>query len=110
LGHPLADFVNHLMMYRLPPSILSGLGGVHVAALNLMSEDAYVAAYCRRTGRDGIGQLGFYRAFALFRLAAIYHGIKARAMRGTAASAHAEALAAHYPLLARMGRAEAETA
>ena len=110
LGHPLADFVNHLMMYRLPPSILSGLGGVDVAALNLMSEDAYVAAYCCRTGRDGVGQLGFYRAFALFRLAAIYHGIKARAMRGTAASAHAEALAVQYPLLARMGWAEAETA
>lgn len=25
LGHPLADFTNHLMMYRLPPTILSVL-------------------------------------------------------------------------------------
>ncbi len=110
LGHPLADFVNHLMMYRLPPAILSGLGGVDLASLNLMSEEAYVAAYCRRTGRNGIGQLGFYRAFALFRLAAIYHGIKARAMLGTAASAHADTLATQYPLLARMSWAEAEAA
>jgi len=110
LGHPLADFVNHLMMYRLPPAILSGLGGVDLASLNLMSEEAYVAAYCRRTGRDGIGQLGFYRAFALFRLAAIYHGIKARAMLGTAASAHADTFATQYPLLARMSWAEAEAA
>lgn len=110
LGHPLADFVNHLMMYRLPPAILSGLAGIDVGALNLMPEDAYVAAYCRRTGREGIGQLGFYRAFALFRLAAIYHGIKARALRGTAASAHAETLAAQYPLLAGLAWTEAEAA
>ncbi|MCP1470282.1 aminoglycoside phosphotransferase (APT) family kinase protein [Sphingobium sp. OAS761] len=107
LGHPLADFVNHLMMYRLPPTILSGLRGTDVDTFGLMSEDDYVAAYCRRTGRDGIGDLDFYRAFSLFRLAAIYHGIKARALRGTAASAHAEALAAHYPLLAELGWNEA---
>jgi aminoglycoside phosphotransferase (APT) family kinase protein len=103
LGHPLADFTNHLMMYRLPPAILSGLAGVDLAAAGMMEEAEYVAAYCRRTGRDGIDQLGFYRAFALFRLAAIYHGIKARALRGTAASAHADELASHYPLLAELG-------
>lgn len=107
LGHPLADFTNHLMMYRLPPTILSGLGGVDVAALNLMPEAAYIDAYCRRTGRDGIDHLDFYRAFALFRLAAIYHGIKARAMRGTAASAHAAEFASYYPLLAQLGWAQA---
>ena len=110
LGHPLADFVNHLMMYRLPPAILSGLRGADFAALKLMPEEEYIAAYCRRTGRDGIGHIGFYRAFALFRLAAIYHGIKARALRGTAASAHAEELAAQYPLLAQLGWSEAEAA
>ena len=75
-----------------------------------MPEQVYIAAYCRRTGRDGIGHIGFYRAFALFRLAAIYHGIKARALRGTAASAHAEELAAQYPLLAQLGWSEAEAA
>jgi aminoglycoside phosphotransferase (APT) family kinase protein len=110
LGHPLADFVNHLMMYRLPPEILSGLRGVDIAALNLMPEAAYVEAYCRRTGRAGIEHLGFYRAFALFRLAAIYHGIKARAARGTAASAHAQSFAAQYPLLAALAWDEAEAA
>lgn len=110
LGHPLADFVNHLMMYRLPPAILSGLGGIDIAALNLMPERAYIAAYCRRTGREGIDHLGFYRAFALFRLAAIYHGIRARAMRGTAASAHAAEFASHYPLLAELGWIQTESA
>ena len=58
-------------------------------ALNIPSEEAYVAAYCRRTGRSGIPDLGFYIAFNLFRLAAILHGIKGRLARGTASSAHA---------------------
>lgn len=107
LGHPLADFTNHLLMYRLPPAILSGLGGVDLAALNLVPEQDYIDAYCRRTGREGIDNIAFYRAFSLFRLAAIYHGIMARALRGTAASAHARELASHYPLLAGMAWTEA---
>lgn len=102
LGHPLADFTNHLAMYRLPPAILSGLRGADLTALNLPDEAEYTRAYCRRTGRDGIENLDFLLAFSLFRLAAIYHGIKARALRGTAASAHAEAMAAQFPLLARL--------
>ena len=106
LGHPLADFTNHLMMYRLPPTILSGLSGVDIAALNLMPENAYIDAYCRRTGRERMNDLAFYRAFALFRLAAIYHGIKARALRGTASSAHAAEFAEQYSLLAQLGQAQ----
>ena len=100
LGHPLADFVNHAMMYHLPPTILSGLEGTDLLALNLPSEDAYVAQYCARTGRTEIANMEWLLAFALFRLAAIYHGIKARALRGNASSAHALELAAAYPMLA----------
>ena len=89
LGHPLADFTYHLMMYRMPAGITTGLAGLDLAALNIPSEADYVAAYCRRTGRDGIADLDFYMAFNLFRLAGIVHGIKGRLVRGTAASAHA---------------------
>jgi aminoglycoside phosphotransferase (APT) family kinase protein len=89
LGHPLADFSYHLMMYRMPASIFTGLAGLDLPALNIPSEADYVAAYCRRTGRGGIDNLDFYAAFNMFRLAAILHGIKGRLVRGTAASAHA---------------------
>ena len=85
LGHPLADFSYHLMMYRMPDA----LGGADLAALNIPSEQDYVSAYCRRTGRDGLADLDFYMAFNLFRLAGIVHGIKGRLVRGTASSAHA---------------------
>ena len=89
LGHPLADFAYHLMMYRMPEGMSAGLAGRDLAALNIPSEEDYVAAYCARTGRSGIPDLDFYMAFNMFRLAGIIHGIKGRIARGTAASAHA---------------------
>jgi aminoglycoside phosphotransferase (APT) family kinase protein len=41
----------------------------------------------------------FYIAFSFFRLAAIFHGIKGRFVRGTASSAHASERAAVLPEL-----------
>lgn len=54
LGHPLSDFAYHLMMYSLPPHIIGGFAGADLARLAIPSRDDYVAAYCRRTGREGI--------------------------------------------------------
>jgi aminoglycoside phosphotransferase (APT) family kinase protein len=89
LGHPLADFAYHLMVYRMPPGFSTGLAGLDLPALNIPSEEDYIADYCRRTGRDGIERLDFHLAFSLFRLAAIIHGIKGRLIRGTASSPQA---------------------
>ncbi|HEY0028575.1 MAG TPA: phosphotransferase family protein [Allosphingosinicella sp.] len=107
LGHPLADFSYHLMMYRMPAGITTGLAGLDLEAHNIPSEDEYVAAYCRRTGRDGIPHLDFYIAFNLFRLSAIVHGIKGRLARGTAASAHADKMAASLDGLAELAWSQA---
>ena len=104
LGHPLADFAYHAMMYRMPPDIVPGLGQADIAALNIPSEADYIAAYCRRTGRSDIPGYGFYLAFNLFRLAAIFHGIKGRVLRGTAANAQAAQRAEAFPRLARLAR------
>ncbi len=102
LGHPLADFTYHAMMYRMPPSIVAGLAGADLAALNIPDEAAYVAAYCRRTGRESIPGYDFYVAFNFFRMAAIFHRIKGRAIRGTAASASAHERAKAFPELAEL--------
>lgn len=102
LGHPLADFAYHAMMYQMPPHIVAGLGGADLAALNIPSEADYVASYCRRTGRDDIADWDFYIAFNYFRLAAIFHGIKGRVIRGTAASEHARERAQSFPTLAML--------
>jgi aminoglycoside phosphotransferase (APT) family kinase protein len=103
LGHPLADFSYHLMMYRMPDA----LGEADLAALNIPAEQDYVAAYCRRTGRDGLPDLDFYMAFNLFRLAGIVHGIKGRLVRGTAASAHAAEMVKRLEPLSDLAWAQA---
>jgi aminoglycoside phosphotransferase (APT) family kinase protein len=100
LGHPLADFTYHLMVWRMPAGVSTGLAGLDLRALNIPSEAEYVAAYCRRTGRDGIPDIDFYMAFNMFRLAAIVHGIKGRLVRGTASSGHAAQMAASLEPLA----------
>jgi len=105
LGHPLSDFAYHALMYRMPPDIVAGLAGVDLARLRIPSEQDYVAAYCAKTGRSGIPDYSFYITFNLFRLAAIFHGIKGRVIRGTASSLHARERAANFPRLARLGHA-----
>jgi aminoglycoside phosphotransferase (APT) family kinase protein len=98
------------MMYRMPAGITTGLAGLDLRALNIPSEEEYVAAYCRRTGREGIPHLDFYIAFNLFRLSAIVHGIKGRLARGTAASAHADKMAASLEGLAGLAWEQARIA
>lgn len=89
LGHPLADFAYHTMTWRLAPGEFRGLVGFPLAELGIPDEAAYVAAYCRRTGRDAIPNWDYYQAFNMFRLAAILQGIMARALQGNASSAEA---------------------
>ncbi|WP_218508991.1 phosphotransferase family protein [Variovorax sp. dw_308] len=107
LGHPLADFAYHAMMYRMPPDILGGIMGVDLAASRLPDEAEYVRAYCERTGRDGIGDLDFYVAFNMFRFAAILHGIRGRVLRGTASSPEAVALSSKFERVAELAWGEA---
>jgi aminoglycoside phosphotransferase (APT) family kinase protein len=99
LGHPGADFAYNAMMYRMPPHIVAGLGGADLAKLGIPSEEDYVAAYCTRTGRSAMPDYDFYMAFNFFRLAAIFHGIKGRVVRGTASSAQAKERVAVLPEL-----------
>lgn len=110
LGHPLADFAYHAMVYSMPPDIVAGLGGADPAALGLPTLEDYIAAYCRRTGRDGIADWNFYLAFNYFRLAAIFHGIKGRALRGNASNAQAAQRALAFPRLARLAHSFIEKA
>jgi aminoglycoside phosphotransferase (APT) family kinase protein len=104
LGHPLADFAYNAMVYRLPPDIISGLTQADLYALGIPSEKEYLAAYCSKVGRHPLAEedWAFCIAFNLFRLAAIYHGIKGRMIRGNAASLHARRRAENFPVLTRL--------
>jgi len=93
LGDPAADFVYHLMMYRMPAGMFTGLDGLDFAELGIPAEQQYIEAYCTRTGRSSLPHVDYLMVFVMFRIAAICHGIRGRLARGSASSAHAEATA-----------------
>ncbi len=85
LGHPLCDLAYNCIGYHIPAPP-HGFAKVDFAATGIPTEQAYVAAYCRRTGRTSIDHWTYYMAFSLFRLAAIAQGVYKRHLDGTAAS------------------------
>jgi aminoglycoside phosphotransferase (APT) family kinase protein len=91
LGHPLADFSYHVMLWRVGAGEIPGLKDVDLAPLGIPSEEEYVATYCDRMGRGSIdrGVWEFCMTYNLFRIACIRQGIMRRALEGTAASRHA---------------------
>ena len=103
LGHPLADFAYHLMAWRLGPGQFRGMHGMDLTALGIPEEDEYVGLYCQRTGRSSIGNVDFYLAYNMFRLAAILQGIARRAIDGTSADPDA-------PEVGKRARAVADVA
>ncbi|MCP5432247.1 MAG: phosphotransferase family protein [Alphaproteobacteria bacterium] len=105
LGHPLADFTYHLMQWQSPSVETGGkaLQELDLKALGIPTADEYVAAYCRRTGRNGLPELDFYFAYNLFRMAGIVQGIVGRVRDGTAASANAYSSSDHVRNLAERG-------
>ena len=110
LGHPGADFTYHAMMYHMPSDIVAGLRGVAVDALGVPSEADYLQAYCRRTGRSAMPDYDYGLAFNFFRLAAIFHGIKGRVIRGTAVSPYAKERASKLQILVELCRQKVERA
>jgi aminoglycoside phosphotransferase (APT) family kinase protein len=109
LGHPAADFAYHAMMYRMPPHIVAGLAGADLAGLCIPTEQEYLASYCKNRGIEDMLGYAFYITFNFFRLAAIFHGIRGRVIRGTAASAQARERAAAFPTLAQLAYSSARS-
>jgi aminoglycoside phosphotransferase (APT) family kinase protein len=89
LGHPLADLAYNCLTYHLPAEALGRAEAVESDRSGMPDESSYVAAYCRRTGRDGVPNWNFYLAFSMFRLASILQGVYARGLKGNAASSYA---------------------
>ena len=89
LGHPLGDLGYSCMAYHsavVGPNSLEGLAGPQSG---ILTEQEYLAEYCRLTGRDRIADFNFYLAFSFFRLASILQGVYKRGIQGNASSAAA---------------------
>ena len=106
IGHPLADLAYNCIPWRLPVA-MEGLVGAD--APGIPSEAEYVAAYCRRTGRDDVPELDFFVVFSLFRWAAIAAGVYHRALDGNAADARAMLIGNKFKALAEAAWTLAET-
>ena len=108
LGHPLADFAYHCMAWKVSPQLFRGVAGLDLASLGIPPLDAYIDAYCRRTGRKGIDNFDYYLAYNLFRMAGILQGIMKRVAEGTAASDQAVSMGRAARPLAELGWQVAE--
>ena len=97
-------------MYRMPAGMFTGLAGLDFAELGIPTEQEYVDAYCRRTGRGSLQHIDYLVVFVMFRLAAICHGIRGRLVRGSASSAHAKETAALTEPLAELALTQAKFA
>lgn len=86
IGHPLADLAFNCIIYHSHSITFGSLIGVDFETSGIPREEDYVAAYCRRTGRDGIEDWNFYLAFSMFRLASIGQGVFKRNLDGIGAA------------------------
>ena len=92
LGHPLADLGQFLGVQELPPDyLLPGLRGIDRVAQGLPTQEALAQRYLRAMGIDPHTDLRFYKAFAMFRQAAMSAGLRRRAALGTAVAESARA-------------------
>ena len=103
LGHPLSDLAYTCMLYDVMLPKIGGLAGVDFKKSGIPDEDAFVARYCALVGRDGVPDLSYYKAFSVFRLAAIAQGVYKRSLDGNASSTEAAMFGAAVPHLAGIG-------
>ena len=110
LGDPVADFSYLAMHWAMPADGGAGLQGLDLEALGIPTLDDLVRCYSERTGVPVAGNLDWYFAYNLFRLAGIVQGIKKRVLDGTASHAQAEEMAKRVPMLAQAAWRFAEKA
>src|SRR3990167_8723818 len=89
LGDPFADLAYFLLPFDLPRGglLLRGLSEKHRRDSGIPDRETLASRYCRATGQPLPSGWPAYRAFALFRTAAIAHGVFHRQTAG-ALTAH----------------------
>lgn len=73
LGDPRADFAYHAMIWHLRPRLFDGLEYEVRAGSGIPELRSYVSEYTRKTGNTFDGNLSYFIAFSMFRLAAMLH-------------------------------------
>lgn len=103
LGHPLADLAYTCMLYDVAMPKIGGLLGVNFAATGIPTEDEFVARYLATAGGVPSADWAYFKAFSLFRLAAIAQGVYRRSQLGNASSENAVMFGAAVSALSSAG-------
>jgi len=89
LGHPLADAAYLCMLYDVAMPNVGGLLGVDFEKTGIPSEERFLERYVAHGGYEpegGAAEWAYFKAFSLFRIAAIAQGVYKRSLQGNAAS------------------------
>jgi aminoglycoside phosphotransferase (APT) family kinase protein len=110
-GDPMGDLLYHTLEWYRPAGIdpRGTLRGLDLHALGFPTEDEHLARYFRQRGLTAPADYSFYRAYNLFRIAAIWQGIVAREKAGNAAASNARQLASLIEPIAEAAWAEARS-
>jgi aminoglycoside phosphotransferase (APT) family kinase protein len=112
LGDPLGDLTYHMMEWFRPEGVdvRGTLKNADLAALGIPTAEDYARRYCERTGFRCDPNHPFYRAFNLFRVAAILQGIAGRARDGVQTASNAQDIVTRITPLAEAAWREAKEA
>jgi aminoglycoside phosphotransferase (APT) family kinase protein len=112
VGHPFGDLMYHMMEWYRPAGIdaRGTLQGRDLAVLGIPAFDDYLGRYCERTGFSIGVNAPYYRAYNLFRIAAITQGIVGRLRDGTVVSSNAADMERAVRPLAQAAWQEAQRA
>lgn len=111
IGHPLGDLMYHCMEWYRPAGIddRGTLSDADLDALGIPTVEDYIARYSARTGfKIESCDVGFYRAFNLFRVAAILQGVAGRVRDGITTADNAQTIIALIAPIANAAWAEAQ--
>ncbi len=83
LGHPLADLAFFCLFHHAHFMHWGSSQTINYRESGIPTEAAFVAEYCKASGRAGMTDWPFLLAFSAFRLAAIAQGVHRRTLDGT---------------------------
>ena len=112
LGNPIGDLTYHMMEWFRPVGVdvRGSLRGADLTAMGIPTAEEYAALYRERTGFDADANDPFYRAFNMFRVAAILQGIAGRARDGVQTDAKAAEIITRIQPLVEAAWREAQSA